>query len=555
LLENYLAIFPEKLGEILLKKKDFVFYRNEAHIAPRDRKYILTKNGPRQYHSVLGKEEDMNFVSESISSGGEKNADKLKTQNGKGDVYRTNLIVKILCLIANKAASLDPSGVGIEMEANKPSWYDALNGLPGLFGSSISETIELKRLAQFLKGAIESLGLIGNDKINIFEELLDFIVPIANLLKTETDNFGYWDRSYLEKDKYRKKILLGISGIEKELSIGDINEFLNLVIEKTTKAVSYACGKTGICSTYFINEVKEYEIISQQKDKETYIRPTKFSQKPLPLFLEGPVHALRIEEDKQEAKKLYQAIKTSDLFDKKLKMYKVNGYLSSETEEIGRAKVFPRGWLENESIWLHMEYKYLLEVLRSGLYEEFFSDFKNCLVPFLNPKQYTRSILENSSFIVSSANSDKGLHGAGFVARLSGSTAELIHIWLVMNMGLKPFYLNKQEELCLEFKPILPGFLFTDKETEIDYFSEEGKIVKIRLPRNSYAFNLFGATLVAYHNPGRKNTFGANGAKVKQIILTSSDGRKIEIDGSIIPSPCSDKARNKAFSRIDIELY
>jgi hypothetical protein len=132
------------------------------------------------------------------------------------------------------------------------------------------------------------------------------------------------------------------------------------------------------------------------------------------------------------------------------------------------------GW-KNESIWLHMEYKYLLEVLRSGLYEEFFSDFKNCLVPFLNPKQYTRSILENSSFIVSSANSDKGLHGAGFVARLSGSTAELIHIWLVMNMGLKPFYLNKQEELCLEFKPILPGFLFTDKETEIDYFSEEGK--------------------------------------------------------------------------------
>jgi len=111
---------------------------------------------------------------------------------------------------------------------------------------------------------------------------------------------------------------------------------------------------------------------------------------------------------------------------------------------------FSPGWLENESIWSHMEYKYLLEVLRAGLYEEFYSDFKNCLVPFLNAKQYTRSILENSSFIVSSVNSDKSLHGAGFVARLSGSTAEIIHMWLIMNVGLRPFYLSREGKLCLE---------------------------------------------------------------------------------------------------------
>ena len=29
------------------------------------------------------------------------------------------------------------------------------------------------------------------------------------------------------------------------------------------------------------------------------------------------------------------------------------------------------GWLENESIWLHMEYKYLLELIRNGMYEAF----------------------------------------------------------------------------------------------------------------------------------------------------------------------------------------
>lgn len=35
-------------------------------------------------------------------------------------------------------------------------------------------------------------------------------------------------------------------------------------------------------------------------------------------------------------------------------------------------KPFTPGWLENESIWLHMEYKYLLELIRNGMYEEFF---------------------------------------------------------------------------------------------------------------------------------------------------------------------------------------
>jgi len=35
------------------------------------------------------------------------------------------------------------------MEADRPGWCDALNGLPGLFGSSVNETLELKRLVDF----------------------------------------------------------------------------------------------------------------------------------------------------------------------------------------------------------------------------------------------------------------------------------------------------------------------------------------------------------------------------------------------------------------------
>jgi hypothetical protein len=45
--------------------------------------------------------------------------------------------------------------MGIEMEAGRPGWYDALNGLPGMFGSSMPETFELLRLVNFLLESLE----------------------------------------------------------------------------------------------------------------------------------------------------------------------------------------------------------------------------------------------------------------------------------------------------------------------------------------------------------------------------------------------------------------
>ena len=171
----------------------------------------------------------------------------------------------------------------------------------------------------------------------------------------------------------------------------------------------------------------------------------------LPLFLEGPVHALKVQPDVASARDLYARLRESDLYDRKLGMYKVNAPLADQSHEIGRARAFTPGWLENESIWLHMEYKYLLEVLKAGLYEEFYEDFRRALVCFLDPAVYGRSPLENSSFLVSSAHPDESLHGAGFVARLSGATAEFLSIWTTMMAGRQPFFLQNGK-LCLAFQ-------------------------------------------------------------------------------------------------------
>lgn len=44
--------------------------------------------------------------------------------------------------------------MGLEMEGGKPGWYDALNGLPALLGSSVCETCELARMLDYVIDAL-----------------------------------------------------------------------------------------------------------------------------------------------------------------------------------------------------------------------------------------------------------------------------------------------------------------------------------------------------------------------------------------------------------------
>jgi len=272
----------------------------------------------------------------------------------------------------------------------------------------------------------------------------------------------------------------------------------------------------------------------------------------LPLFLEGFVHALRTE--RPAARALYQAVRRSPLWDRKLKMYKVNAPLDKESFEIGRARVFTPGWLENESIWLHMEYKYLLELLRSGLVKEFYEDFFAAVVAFQKPQVYGRSILENSSFIVSSAHPDASLHGMGFVARLSGSTAEFLHMWLLMNLGQEPFFMDNGGALCLRLRPALPAELFTKKESARCFTDADGERVEELFEPRTYSFLLFGRTLVTYLNPLRKDTFGAGGVRPRKIALYDKTGSVQEFSGDVIPAPWAQKVREGFVSRIRVRL-
>ncbi|QRN84022.1 cellobiose phosphorylase [Chloroflexota bacterium] len=524
LIESYLAIFPDKKEELLFDSEPLPFFDNPHFVNSRDSKYILLNGKPRQQHAIGFSEEKQSKI-----NAREDQRDWARTEFGAGEVFRVSLISKLVILAVNKFSTLDPYGMGIEMEAGRPGWCDALNGLPGIFGSSLPETFELIRLIDFVYQS--SIKFPHSVELPVeVDELLQAILIQLQDYKTE---FGYWDAVSAAREAYRKKTQMGVSGNLFEYSAADLQAILITFRRKLSRGINKAIEENGgIPPTYFYYDLVDYEPTGNKDDQgnET-ISPREFKQNTLPLYLEGPVRYMKLLEEKSEAKEIYSRVRQSALYDRKLKMYRLNDSLINETFEIGRAKAFSPGWLENESIWLHMSFKYLLELLKAGLYDEFFKEMLSNMPPYMDSSIYGRSLTENSSFLVSSAHPDPSIHGAGFVARLSGSTAEFLSMMLLFLVGPNPFIVDEQKDLILAFKPALPG----------DFFDEEGTL----------SFKFLGQCDVTYINPKRKDTYSSE-TQIEKIILYLPGGFKFALDDGVIPAPYSKMVRDGEINKIKV---
>lgn len=433
LIESYLAVYPEKKETLLFDECRYRWYESRAMVNPRAERYHRTENGLRQYHALQERETNRKWM-----------------HTADGQIARSTLIEKMLLLGAIKTATLDPAGMGIEMEGGKPGWYDALNGLPGLLGSSMAESCELARFLSFAAEALEN----RDGDLTVYAEIRELTEGVDQILKTQDDPYTRWDQLNALKESYRLRTAEGFRRGRDKMSCATAAAALRRMEAAVRAGIQRAISENGgLIPTYFTFEAAEKQSASPI--------PPAFRHTPLPLFLEGPVHYLKLNLGMDEKREIARKVRGSGLYDRKLKMYKVNDSLASVSFEAGRALAFTPGWLENESIWLHMEYKYLLELLKSGLYPEFAQAFRDGAVPFLDPAVYGRSPLENVSFLASSANPDPATHGRGYVARLSGSTAEFLHMWLLMFFGPNPFRMENGT-LCLRFTPFLPDYLMPE---------------------------------------------------------------------------------------------
>ncbi|MFH0879397.1 MAG: hypothetical protein V2A34_06760, partial [Lentisphaerota bacterium] len=151
------------------------------------------------------------------------------------------------------------------------------------------------------------------------------------------------------------------------------------------------------------------------------------------------------------------------------------------------------------------------------------------------------------------ANPDASIHGNGFVARLSGSTAEFIHILGVMSFGAQPFLVNQNGVLEFQLNPALPGWLFSQKATKASLWRGQRRI-DVEMPANTFSFNFLGNILVSYKNPRRRNTFGPGGVRPKAMKVYDLNGDVTELNSPVIAGALARKIRNREISRIVVEL-
>jgi hypothetical protein len=537
LIDLYLAVYPERKEELLFER-EVAFFDSPAIVRPRSEKTVLTERGVRQYGAVVEDEEKAALIASR-----DEMPNRVRVDHGRGAIYRTTVFAKLVGLALVKFATLDPFGMGIEMEAGKPGWYDALNGLPGLLGSSLCETYELQRLLEFLLEAAREAAhaevVLPVEQVTLLVRVVEAVAASEAAEDPERD-VRTWDAVTTAREAYREQVRMGLDGETVTISCRELIPILEAFQARVRAGIERAVAlNEGTPPTYLAYTVTDYVPLVDEAGaaiRDAQGRPRVsargFDVDTLPLFLEGPVHAVRMAPGQEAARQLYDRVRASDLFDGALGMYKVNAPLEGVTHEIGRARAFTPGWLENESIWLHMAYKYLLSILKAELYPEFFREFKAGLVAFQDPAVYGRSPLENSSFIVSSAHPDPTLHGTGFVARLSGSTAEFLDIWRIMMAGERPFFV-REGELCLAFRPALPGWLFDETGT--------------------VRFAFLGHTDVVYHNPDRVDV-SPDTVTVGRTVLHLADGTTVEADSPVIGAPFARQVRQGAVRRIDVFL-
>jgi hypothetical protein len=494
LLESFAAIWPDRVESMLSSGEDIGWFWEGAQVVSRAEKYHLRPQGPVQIHAV----QDGPLVNQGLPP--------------------VTPFAKLCAICAVKALSFDSQGIGIEMEAGRPGWNDSLNGLPAHFGSSTCETAELARLARWLQAHLPH------------PPSTEFPVEVADFLEGAMTFLGKpkydWSEAATLREVFRNQVYRRTSGAKKAIAGETLLAFLQEVERRALEALEAATDRgKGLIHTCYIGEPTKYSIqgdasTSQLESASHRVDITEFQHESLPLFLEGQVHLMRLLGGASKARQVYRSVRQSRLFDEEIRMYKLNESLGDWPPTIGRARTFTRGWFENESIWPHMSYKYLLEVLRAGLAEEFFEDAETMLIPFLEPSVYGRSILENSSFIASSVCPDPNARGRGFVARLSGATAEFIHIWLMLTVGERPFSVCNGL-LKFSLAPTLPGSWFSHTAAAIPWKGRE-----VLVPQDSFACAFLGKILLVYVNPLRRNTYGLGA--VCPVCISIDGGPKVE---------------------------
>ena len=564
LIDAYLAIFPDKEEELMYDKPLRYFF-STATVKPRSEKYVLDLTVDGKGHHVLQLDSTYFDTEKAAEQKAffDQNTGLLSVEanwqrTNAGLPFMSSAIAKLFHLGAIKYAMRDAWGMGIEYEGDKPGWLDSMNGLPGMVGSGMPETYELKLLLQYVRKVVHTYKrsvVIPNELNRMIKTVTEALETLKSYGYEEEEKpsaqvpkrlFEYWDVVSAARESYRNDVQYYFSGNTTSLTsrhvvdmIDDWLEQIDLGIARSFKFATKGFGddgSSGIPACFFAYDVTDWvETGNRNAIGHPLVSAKAMSVKIFPLFLEGPVRYMKtIQDEPDKMVDMYNRVLNSGLRDDKLKMYYLSASLKGQSFDMGRQIAFAPGWLENQSIWMHMSYKYYLQLIRGKMYDQFFAEMKGGgILPFMDPTTYGRSLMECSSFIASSAFPDPSIVGKGYLARLSGSTAEFMDIWKLMFLGPNLFSVDESGKLQMQFVPALPSWLFEDKDSNNEPTFDEDKNHVVK-------FKLFASIPVTYHNPGGGNLYGIS---PKKYIVTMKKGKDVTIDGPVIPTRTAETIR------------
>ncbi|CAB9514186.1 expressed unknown protein [Seminavis robusta] len=569
-IESYLEIYPDQEERLLFNEKLKFFY-SPASVRPRNEKYVVSVsfsgNGKhiRQLDAVAHDQEKVDYqMRYFVNTTGRLDLEANWQHDSNGNIFQSTVVEKLILLATLKFSTRCPYGMSIEYEAGKPGYNSAMNGIPSMIGSGVAEAYELLRLLRYLSSVVNRFP----QPIQIPVELFDLLMAVNKALEAllqhadlqgdselsesvPTSRFEYWDRVASSRESYRERVRVVFDGETKSVGADFLQSTLDMWIKEVVDGLDRAShfgsrgegddGSSGLPPTYFSYNVTKWKKNGElNSDLHPFANASAMVMNRFPLFLEGPTRMMQTSSP-ADARKVYSRVRASHLRDKNLGMYKLSGSLNGQSRDIGRATAFAPGWLENESIWMEMSYKFYFQLLDKNMVQEFFGEMlSGGLLPFMDPSQYGRSLMECSAFLASSAFEDPSKHGRGFYARLTGATSEFLRMWVRMMIGKKPFFVVEDTgELRMQLLPSLPKWLFL-----------EGQDQRNSSEVPSITFKLFGSIQVSYHNERRDDLVQI---PPYRYVVGYRDGSTFEVQGATIPFGLADKIRRVVFvASIDV---
>jgi hypothetical protein len=565
LIESYLAMYPDQEETLLFGEKLRYFY-SPASVRPRSKKYVLSLNFDgdgthiRQLDAATHDEDKAKFQRKYfVASIGWLDLKASWHHDSHDDVFLSTAFEKLIVLATLKFSTRCPYGMSIEYEASRPGYNSAMNGLPSMIGSGVPEAYELLRLLRYLSTVMNRFPRPVDLPVELFDLMVavnDALEILLNDITEERDHklteavprsrFNYWDRVASARETYRERIRVVFDGETKTVDAKYLKSTIDAWIKEMEDGVGRAMkfgsegdgddGKSGLTPTYFSYDVTAWiETGEVNSNSHPFVNATRMVLNRFPLFLEGPTRMMQAV-SVEEAREVYSKVRDSPLYDKSLGMYTFSASLKGQSRDIGRATAFAPGWLENQSVWMAMSYRFYQQLLNKNMVQEFFTEMlSGGMLPFMDANKYGRSLMECSEFVASSSFEDPSMQGRGFYARLTGATSEFLSMWVHMMIGKTPFFLEQGSgELRMQLVPTIPKWLFLKGSGLGGKSSNTASIT----------FKLFGSIDVSYFNERGDDLIQM---PPYRYVVGYRDGSTFEVDGPTIPFGLADKIRRVVF--------